>query len=55
MDGVAAVASSIEAVNRVFQAANSETLKAVEKMMKVSVEMALGKEAGKGELLDMVA
>lgn len=55
MDGVSSVSQSINAVNDMLQMAQAQTIKTAEKMMKVSVEMAVGLEQGKGQLLDLVA
>lgn len=53
MDSVAAVSNSIDAVNQVLVTANQQSLAAAEKMMKVSVEMNVGQEMGKGQLMDV--
>ena len=55
MDAVRSATDSIEAVNKLLEAANRKVLDTVEKQLKVTVEMALGVEAGKGEYLDVVA
>ena len=55
MDPVSAAARSIEAVNTILEDANKATNDAAEKMMKVSVEMAVGSELGKGEGVDISA
>ena len=55
MNPVSAAARSIEAVNDILQVANQATNEAAEKMMKVTVEMALGAELGKGEGVDFSA
>ena len=55
MDPVSAAARSIEAVNDILQVANKATNDAAEKMMKVTVEMAVGSELGKGEGVDVSA
>ena len=53
MDSVSAAAQSIQAVNDILQVANQATIEAAEKMMKVSVEMAVGAELGKGGGVDL--
>lgn len=57
MDGVSAdiVAQSVNALNQVMQAAQAQTIELAEKMVAATVEIALGVEAGKGELLDILA
>jgi hypothetical protein len=55
MNPVAASASSIEAVNNILQTANQASIEAAEKLMKVSVEMAVGAECGKGGAIDCSA
>ncbi len=55
MNSVSNVAQSIDAVNQVMQAAQIKAIQTAEKMMKVNVAMTLGQEAGKGNLIDMVA
>lgn len=53
MDPVTAASRSIEAVNDILQVANKATNDAAEKIMKVSVEMAVGAESGKGGEVDL--
>lgn len=53
MDSVAATARSIDAVNNVMESANKATLKAAEKIMKVTVQTAVGAETGKGGAVDL--
>jgi hypothetical protein len=53
MNQVAAAARSIEAVNDILMVANKATNDAAEKIMKVSVEMAVGAEVGKGQGVDL--
>ncbi|MBD3319891.1 MAG: hypothetical protein GF350_02230 [Chitinivibrionales bacterium] len=53
MDGVSSVSQSVEAVSRILQMANQESIEMAEKMVKVSVEMALSQEPGKGANLDV--
>ncbi len=57
MDGVSAdiVARSVDALNQVMKTAQAETLELAEKMVAATVEIALGAEAGKGELIDIIA
>ena len=55
MDSISSVSASIQAVNQVMQTANTEAIDAAKKMMQFSVEMAVGKETGKGEMVDIVA
>lgn len=49
------VVRSVDALNQVLKMASSEGIELAEKMVKVTAEIALGVEAGKGELLDIVA
>lgn len=53
--GIAAVSSSIDAVNQVLQTVTQATMKHDEKQMKVAVELSVGKEVGKGENVDYSA
>ena len=54
MDSVSTASRSIEAVNDILQVASKATNDAAEKMMKVSVEMAVaGAELGKGQDIDL--
>ena len=53
MDPVSAAAQSIEAVNNILQTAQQASLETAEKMVKVSVEMSLGAELGKGAGVDL--
>ncbi|MCX7726043.1 MAG: hypothetical protein N2053_04255 [Chitinispirillaceae bacterium] len=55
MDPVSAVSSSVEAVNKILQFANAATIETAEKLMKLSVETAVGKEPGKGDVVDITA
>lgn len=57
MDGVSVemVAQSVEAMNQVMKTAQAQTTELAQKMVAVTVEIALGVEAGKGELLDILA
>lgn len=57
MDGVSAdmVARSVDALNQVMKTAQAETLELAKKMVAATVEIALGVEAGKGELIDIIA
>lgn len=55
MDGISSVSRSIDAVNQMMQTAQAKTIETAEKMMKMNVEMTLGSEQGKGQLLDIVA
>lgn len=55
MDGVSAAAQSIEAVSSILQMANQASIETAEKLMKVSVEMSLSAETGKGAAIDLVA
>ena len=55
MDPVSASSQSIESVNQILQVANKATIEAAEKLMKVSIEMAVGAEFGKGLALDLSA
>jgi hypothetical protein len=59
MDGVSAanVAQSVQDVSQILQMANAAVTKQADKLMKVSVEMAVGaaQEAGKGAILDTIA
>ncbi|MBN1578016.1 MAG: hypothetical protein JW913_15760 [Chitinispirillaceae bacterium] len=51
----AASARSIEAVNAILQTANQAAIETAEKLMKVSIEMAVGAECGKGAAIDCSA
>jgi hypothetical protein len=55
MDAVGQAASSIDAVNRVLETATQAVIRQVDKLMKATVEMAVGAEAGKGQNIDVVA
>ncbi len=57
MDGVSTdiVSQAVIALNQVMRNAQSETLELAEKMVAATVEIALGAEAGKGELIDIIA
>jgi hypothetical protein len=55
MDAVSAVSGSVQAMNQVMQYAAKASTDMADKLVKLSVEMAVGKEAGKGELFDAVA
>jgi hypothetical protein len=48
-------AQSIEAINQVLKQSNAQTIETAKKMVKVNAEMAIGKEAGKGEMIDLMA
>jgi len=54
---VSGVSQSIQAVNDVMQSAVAQSTQQSEKMVKAAVEMAVtgGKEAGKGEIIDLYA
>ncbi len=57
MDGVSAqsVAQSVEALNEVMQQASAKSIDMAEKLVKVALEMSLGKEPGKGANIDTYA
>ncbi|HLV33361.1 MAG TPA: hypothetical protein VKY57_17470 [Chitinispirillaceae bacterium] len=55
MDSVSAVSASIDAVNQVMQNMNKETLDMAKKLIQVNVNLAVGEETGKGQLIDMIA
>ncbi len=57
MDGVSPdmVAQSVEAVCQVMKAAQAQYIELAEKMIKVTTEIAVGIETGKGKLLDIIA
>lgn len=55
MDPVSTVSASVEAVNKILQYANAATVETAEKLMKFTVETKIGKEEGKGELIDITA
>lgn len=57
MDGISTeiVAQSVEAMNQVMKAAQAQSMELAQKMIAVTTEIALGVEAGKGELLDIIA
>jgi hypothetical protein len=46
---------SIDAVNRLLETATQAVIAQADRMMKVSVEMAVGAEAGKGQNIDLLA
>ena len=49
------VSQSIEALNQILQTASSESIEQAEKMVKATLEIALGTEAGKGAQFDVTA
>lgn len=53
MDPVAATAQSIQAVNDIMQNAQQAVMQTAEKMVKVSVQTAVGAELGKGQGVDL--
>jgi hypothetical protein len=55
MDGVSSVANAVEAVGRVLETASRAEIEMAEKLMKVSVEVNVGRAVGKGENLDQTA
>jgi hypothetical protein len=54
MDGVGAT-SPIDAVNQVLMVATQQSMQAMDKLMKVTVQTAVGAETVKGENFDSVA
>ncbi len=57
MDGVSSemVSQSVAAVCQVMKAAQEQYIEMAEKLIAVSTEIAVGLEAGKGQLLDIIA
>lgn len=55
MDGISQVGQSIEAVSRILEFATEKSTELAKKMVNVSVEMAVGRESGKGASFDAVA
>lgn len=57
MDGVSSdiVAQSVDALNKVMQSAQAQTVELAQKMVEATLEIKLGVEAGKGELIDILA
>jgi hypothetical protein len=55
MNGVSqsVLASSANAVNQILEMASTAELKQAEKLMKLAVTMTVGREAGKGQNLDV--
>lgn len=53
MDSIAMVSQSVEALNQVLKNAQSKSINAAENLMKVNVQMAVGKELNKGQSLDI--
>lgn len=54
MDGINA-AQSAEVLNQLLQNMSAKQIETAEKMVKVSLEMSLGAELGKGGAIDIVA
>ena len=55
MDAASQVANSSQAVNQVLETATNAVIKQSEKLMELSVRMAVGMETGKGENIDVSA
>jgi hypothetical protein len=56
MDGVSgAAAGQIDDVNRILELATAQNLELAKKLLKASVEAAVGSELGKGEAIDVSA
>ncbi len=57
MDGISneIISKSVETMNQVMKSAQNKNLEIAEKMVSMNLEIALGVENGKGELLDVVA
>ena len=55
MNPATAAARSAEAVNQILQSANKASIEMAEKLMRVSVEISLGAECGKGSAVDLSA
>lgn len=53
MDPVSASSRSIEAVNTILQTTYQASIETAQKLMKVSVELSLGAELGKGAEIDI--
>jgi hypothetical protein len=49
------VVASTEALNQVLQSAQTKTIEQAEKLMRLSVETVVGKEAGKGSIVNCCA
>ncbi|MFP4012591.1 MAG: hypothetical protein ACLFVQ_00770 [Chitinispirillaceae bacterium] len=48
-------AASIEALSRIVQESSAKTTEMSEKFLRYNIQLAVGREMGKGELLDLVA
>jgi hypothetical protein len=53
MSAVSATSSSIDAVNNLLKDVSTKAIDQAEKLVKVAVEMAVGKESGKGSNMDI--
>lgn len=49
------IAQSVEAVNQIMQAAQTQSVEIARKMIAMQVEIMLSIESGKGEVLDILA
>ena len=49
------ILQSAEALNQIIQSAQAQAIELAEKMVYATMEIRLGAEAGKGELLDLLA
>lgn len=52
---LARTAESIDAMSRIVQESNAKMTEMTEKFLKYNITVAVGREMGKGELLDLVA
>jgi hypothetical protein len=52
---VSAIAQSTDAVNQIMQMASKENIEMAEKLVKVTLQLSLGAEAGKGGMVDTTA
>ncbi len=52
---IARSAASVDQMFKVLQSSQAQVTEMSEKLLRVAVEAALGKEAGKGELIDLIA
>lgn len=55
MNSISQVSNSIEAVNQILKVANKQNMDLDDKLMKFKVEQTAGKEAGKGDQIDVTA
>jgi hypothetical protein len=53
MNSISSVNNSIEAVSQLLKIANKQNLELADKLLRFNVEQNIGKEAGKGEQIDI--